>query len=453
MPYAAYLVRLPRQRGGTKMQSIVVEILLIVLMVLANGLFAMSEMAVVSARKARLQQRAEHGDAGARAALELIESPNRFLSTVQIGITLVGILAGAFGGATIAQEVADWLSGVPLIGPYGEILGVAAVVLGITYLSLVLGELAPKRLALNDAEGIASRVARPMQTLALLMTPVVRILTGSTDVALRLIGSKTLADTPVTEEEIEILIEQGIQAGVFEQYEHDIVERVLDLDTRRAKTVMTPRTKIVWLDIEAQPEESWQKMVDSGHSYFPVCQGSVDKVLGIISVKTVWASMLTSKDIDIRASLQPAAYVPETVPLLRLLKQIKETGQHLVIVLGEHGDVEGLITLRDVTEAIVGHLPSLGDKDEEVQVTQREDGTWLIDGRFSLDEFKRLFDIEEKLPNEDRDGYQTLGGFIMSQLGRIPAVTDHFTWQKLRFEVVDMDEHRVDKVLVSHVIE
>lgn len=431
------------------MQSTAIEILIIVLMVLANGLFAMSEIAIVSSRKARLQQRAEHGDEGARAALELLESPNRFLSTVQIGITLVGILAGAFGGATIAQEVADWLSRVPLIGQYGEALGVTIVVLGVTYLSLVLGELAPKRLALNDAERIASLVARPMQILALLTTPLVRFLTGSTDIVLRLVGAKPSTAPPVTEEEIGILIGQGIEAGVFEQAEHDIVERVLDLDTRRAKTVMTPRTDIVWLDIEDQPDANWRKMTDSSHSTFPVCQGSVDRVLGVVSVKTIWMSMLKNITIDLRASLQPAAYVPENVSILRLLKQIRETKQHLVIVLGEHGDVEGLITLKDVIEAIVGHLPSLEDNDEQPQVTQREDGTWLIDGRFSLDELKRLFDIEERLPDEDRGGYQTLGGFIMSQLGRVPVVTDHFIWHGLRFEVVDMDEHRVDKVLVA----
>lgn len=435
------------------MPSTVIEIALIVLMVLANGLFAMSEIAVVSSRKARLQQRAEHGDAGAGAALELLESPNRFLSTVQIGITLVGILAGAFGGATIAQKVADWLSEVPVIGQYGEALGVVVVVLSITYLSLVLGELVPKRLALNDAERIAGLVARPMQTLALLTTPIVRILTASTDVVLRLIGAKPSAEPPISEEEIEILIEQGIQAGIFEQAEHDIVERVLDLDTRRSKAVMTPRTEIVWLDIEDPPDENWRKMADSDHSTFLVCQGSVDRVLGIVSVKTVWTSMLKSKDVDLRALLQPAAYVPENVPVLQLLKQIKETRQHLVIVLGEHGDVEGLITLKDIIEAIVGYLPSLEDKDGEAQVTQRDDGTWLIDGRLLMDDFKELFDIKGELPDEDRGSYQTLGGFIMSQLGRIPAATDHFTWQGLRFEVMDMDEHRVDKVLVARTIE
>lgn len=435
------------------MHSTVIEIVLIILMVLANGVFAMSEIAVVSSRKARLQQRADDGDMGARAALELAESPNRFLSTVQIGITLVGILAGAFGGATVAQSLADWLSEIPLIGQYGEALGVTIVVLGVTYLSLVLGELAPKRLALNDAERIASLVARPMQTLAMLTTPLVRILTGSTDIIMRLVGAKPSTEPPITEEEIEILIKQGIEAGVFEQAEHDIVGRVFDLDTRRAKTVMTPRTEVVWLDVDDQPDENWQKMSGSGHSYFPVCEGSVDRVLGIVSVKAVWASMLKSKDIDLRAQLQPAAYVPDSVPLLRLLKQIKETRQHLVIVLGEHGDVEGLITLKDITEAILGYLPSLEDEDEEAQVTQRKDGTWLIDGRFLMDDFKDLFDIKEELIDEDLGGYQTLGGFIMSQLGRIPDVSDNFTWQGLRFEVMDMDGHRVDKVLVSRVID
>nr|MBN1228365.1 HlyC/CorC family transporter [Anaerolineae bacterium] len=435
------------------MSKVALEIVLIVLMVLANGVFAMSEMAVVSARSARLQRLAEAGNAGARAALELIESPNRFLSTVQIGITLIGILAGAFGGATIAQELAISLSEVPLIGPYSEAIGVAIVVLGTTYLSLVIGELAPKRLALNNAEGIASRIARPMQVLAKLAAPAVRLLTISTEAVVRLVGAKPSPEPPITEEEINILMEQGARTGVFEPVEHDIVERVLDLDQRRVGSVMTPYIEIDWLDIDAPQETNWHKLASSGRSYFPVCKGSLDRPVGVVSVKSIWTAMFKGQDTDLQSLMQPALYVPENAFVLSLLQTLRESGQYMVLVLGEHGGIEGLVTLKDIMEAIVGGFPSPEDRSAESEMVQRPDGSWLVDGLLALDEFEMKFDLEDKLRSECKGEYLTVGGFVMACLGRIPSETDGFERQGYRFEVVDMDEHRVDKVLVTPVQE
>ncbi len=420
-------------------------------MVLANGVFAMSEMAVVSARQARLQYLAERGDSRARAALGLIESPNRFLSTVQIGITLASILAGAFGGATIAEELAGSLSGVPFIGQYGEVLGVAIVVLVTTYLSLVLGELVPKRLALNNAEGIASLIARPMQLLSLLATPAVRILASSTDAVLGVMGARTSREPPVSEEEIGILIEQGIQRGAFEQIELEMVERVFDLDQRRVMSVMTPRTEMQWLDIADTIDSSWRKMIDSGHSCFPVCEGDPDHTLGIVSVKAVWTSMIKGEPPDFRSLVRPVLYVPENVSVLRLLRMFKEAGQQLALVVGEYGGVEGLVTMKDVMGIIVGSLPPSAGLTQGALVVQRPDGSWLVDGLLSLDELQELFALEDDEFSEHRSHYQTLGGFVMAQLGRIPTEADSFEWQDYRFEVVDMDGHRVDKVLMTRL--
>lgn len=431
------------------MPSAVAQIIVILLLILVNGLFAMSEIAVVSARKARLKQRAEAGDHRAKAALELAETPNRFLSTIQIGITLVGILAGAFGGATLAKDLGACLSRIPALKPYGEAIGLAVVVLATTYFSLVIGELVPKRLALNSPERIAALVAAPMRALSLVAYPAVRLLGLSTELVLRILGIRPSAEPPVTEEEIKVLLEQGTEAGVFQEVEQDMVESVLLLDERRAASLMTPRPEIAWLDIDDPPEEIRRKLITSPYSRFPVCQGSLDNVLGEVEARDLLARSLCGEPFDLRAMLQKPLYVPETMPALKVLEAFKKSGTQMALVIDEYGSIQGLVTLKDILEAIVGDIPS-AEELAEPQAVRREDGSWLLDGMLPIEEFKELLRIEE-LPGEEQGLYQTIAGFVITQLGRIPMAADHFEWGGLRFEVMDMDGNRVDKVLVTPI--
>ena len=425
------------------MSAVALDILFILLLILANGMFAMSEIAIVSARKARLQQWADEGDTKARAALELANAPNHFLSTAQIGITLVGILAGAFGGATIAEIIAAQLSLIPMLAPSSEAIGLGIVVLGIAYLSLIIGELVPKRLALNNPERIVSAVAAPMRVLSTITFPAVRLLSASTDVVLRLLGVRPSTESPVTEEEIKILINQGTQAGVFEESEQDMVEGVFRLGGRRVGALMAPRTEIVWLDLDDTPEEIRIKITSSPHSHFLVVQGGPDNVLGMVQTKDLLDRILVGQPLNVKAALRQPLFVPESMPALRVLELFKKSEVHLAMVIDEHGGLQGLVTPHDILEAIVGELSMA----TEPEILQREDGSWLIDGMLPVDEFKEMFHIG-KLPDEERGVYQTMGGFVLMHLGRIPSAGDHFEWSGLRFEVVDMDGRRVDKVLV-----
>ena len=431
------------------MSGLTLEMLFVFLLILANGLFAMAEIAILSSRKVRLQQRANEGDLRARAALELAETPNRFLSTVQIGITLIGILAGAYGGATIAHELAAQLERISFLAPYSHAISLGVVVLGITYLSLILGELVPKRLALNSPERIACALATPMRLVAVLAFPAVRLLSLSTEVVLRLLGVQPTAEPPVTEEEIKILIEQGTQAGVFEAAEQDMVERVFRLGDRHVGVLMTPRTEIVWLDVEDSSEQIQSRITSTVHSRFLVAQGALDQVLGIVHAKDLLARSLEGQPFDLKACLRQPLFVPESMRALKVLELFKQSGTHLALVVDEYGGIEGLVTLNDILEAIVGDLPSI-DEAAEPPVVQREDGSWLLDGMLPVDEVKELFQLAQ-LPEEETGTYQTLGGMVMSHLGRIPSAADHFEWAGLRFEVIDMDGHRVDKVLVAPV--
>ncbi len=429
------------------MTEIAYEILILVLLIAANGVFAMSEMAIVSARKARLQQAADEGDGGARAALALAEAPNIFLSTVQIGITLIGILAGAFGGATLANRIAAAAGRIGWLAPYANEIGIGAMVLLITYLSLVMGELAPKRLALSRAETIAARVARPMYVLSQLTAPAVRVLSASTDLLLRAIGARPSSEPPVTEEEIKIMIAQGTAVGVFEEAEKDLVTGVFRLAERRVSTLMTPRPEIVWFDIDEPPQEIWRRMAASGHSAFPIYEGAMDNVVGIVNAKDLWARAVAGQPIDLRQALIPPLFVPESMAALRVLELLRETRRHLALVIDEFGSIQGLVTLFDILEAIVGEIPSAAPWDEP-EIVQREDGSWLLDGALPVDEMRELFDLD-RLPEQERGAYETVGGFVMMMLGRIPTAGDRFEWGGLCFEVVDMDRLRVDKVLVT----
>jgi len=428
------------------MSPVFFQILFLLLLIVANGVFAMSEIAIVSARKVRLQQWANEGNARARAALELANAPNHLLSTVQVGITLVGIFAGAFGGATLAEPLAGLLRQVPFLAPYSQALSLGIVVLSITYLSLIVGELVPKRLALNSPERIAATVAAPMRALSAIAAPVVYLLSASTEAVLRMMGIKPSAEPQITEEEIKVLIEQGTEAGTFEVAEQDMVQRVFRLGDRRVNGLMTPRLEITWLDLEESPEENRHRMATSAHSRFPVCQGSLDNVVGIVQVKDLLARSLAGEPIELTASLQTPLFVPESMLALKVLELFKQSGTHTALVVDEYGVVQGLVTLNDILEAIVGDIPSIDDL-AEPQVVQREDGSWLLDGMLPVEEFLQLFEIEE-LPEEESGNYQTLGGFMISHLERIPSPADYFEWHGLRFEVMDMDGNRVDKVLV-----
>ena len=430
------------------MSSIGIEILIIVCLILANGIFALSEMAIISARKTRLQQKADEGNKGAKAALALAEEPTRFLSTVQIGITLIGILSGALGGATIAEQIAVAVSKVAWLAPYGEAIGVSVVVVFITFFSLIVGELVPKRIALNNAENIASKVAAPMSGIARIATPVVSLLSVSTETTLRLLGVKPSSEPVVTEDEVKLMISEGAQAGVFEETEHEIVERVFRLGDRRASSLMTYRTEIIFLDVEDPLAANLDKIVQSGHSRFPVCKGSPDEILGIVQVKDLFAQQRAGQVVDLRSAIQPAEFVPEAMSALELLEHLRENKKHLALIVDEFGGVTGLVTINDVMEAIVGDIPTLEDQSREPDIVIREDGSYLLDGMLSTEELKDLLELDE-LPEEEEAGYETLGGMIMAEIGRIPNTGDRIILGDWRFEVVDMDGYRVDKILVS----
>jgi putative hemolysin len=431
------------------MSAIVIEILSVLLLIVANGIFAGSEIAVVSARKVRLERMANQGNAKAKTALKLAKFPNDFLSTVQIGITLIGILSGAVGGATIAQRLKPFLETIPWLAPYSEGISLGIVVTLITYLSLVIGELMPKRMALSNPEQVACSVAKPMRLLSRITAPLVRLLSVSTDGLLKLFGISASEELPLTEEEIKVLIEQATESGTFEESEQEMVERVFRLGDRPIKAIMTPKLEIVWLDFDAPLEETERQVMESNHSRFPVSRGSLDNCLGILRGNNFLSARLRGQEIDLATMLQPSLYVPESTTALKILEQFKRTGVQIALVTDEYGSIEGLVTLNDLMQAIVGDIPS-SEHWEEPMVIQRDDGSWLLDGLLSTDEVKDLLD-KELLPGEETGYYHTLGGFVVTFLGHIPRSGDHFEWEGMRFEVMDMDGTRVDKVLVSPV--
>jgi putative hemolysin len=429
------------------MSDIWIEIFVVILLILLNGVFAMAEIAVVTARKARLQQLANEGSAKAKAALKIATAPDTFLSTVQIGITLIGILAGAYGGATIATQLSLFLAEIPLLAPYREGLSLACVVVAITYLSLIIGELVPKRIGLNNPEKVAMAVAKPMRALSRLALPLVHFLSASTRAVFSLMGIKPSEEPSVTEEEVRIMIDQGARSGVFEEMEQDMIESVFRLADRKVNAIMTTRPDMVSLDLDDPPEANWAKMKESGHSSFPVYRATADNILGIASIKTLWAKLAAGEPADLKQSLSQPLFVPENMPAFKLLKRLKKSGKHVALVIDEYGTVQGLATPHDIFKSIVGELAP-GEPADQSAAAQREDGSWLLDGMMPIDEFKDLFHISH-VPHEEENTFNTLGGFVMMRLGRIPAVADHFEWGGLRFEVMDMDERRVDKVLVA----
>jgi putative hemolysin len=429
------------------MSLLVVELLFVVLLVLANGVFAMSEIAVVSSRKVRLAERAAAGDRGAVVALELAESPTRLLSTVQIGITFIGILAGAVGGAGLADFLTVALERVPVLAPYAETIGVGLVVAGIGYLSLVFGELAPKRAALASPERIASVVARPMRALSRLASPFVRVLGLSTDLVLRATGLHDVKEAPVTEQEVRVLLAQATEAGVFEDAEQDMVENVFRLGDLLAQDLMTHRSDVEWLDADAPTERLAEQLRATGHSRLPLCRGSFDEVVGVVHARDLLKQLIAGEPLDLAAVARPPLYIPEQASAFRALEMLKSARRHTAFVVDEYGVPQGLVTYRDLLEAVVGETPATGERDESAPV-QREDGTWLLDGATNIYDLSELFGLTG-LPGYAAGAYRTLGGFVVHRLGRIPAPTDKVEWRGFTFEVVDMDGRRVDKVLVT----
>jgi putative hemolysin len=429
------------------MTRIALEAGIIFLLLLANGVFAMAEIAIVAARKNRLRQSAAAGSTRARVALELAESPNRFLATVQIGITLIGILAGAFGGATIAEELGRIYARAPVLTDYAQVLGVATVVIAVTFVSLIVGELVPKRIGLLNPEAIAAAVAKPMRALSQVTAPIVTLLSGTTDALVRLVGIRLKQEPPVSEDDVRTMVEQGLHAGVFHKIERQVVEGAFRLDQLQVREMMTPRTRLVWLNLTDPDEINWRKIVASGHSSFPAYEGTRDNVLGLVSIKALWANLAMAGKAELRHLVTDPLIVPGVMSATKLLETFKKTGKRAALVADEFGGIQGLVSLTDVLEAIIGEVPS-GDKPRRQLIQKRDDGSWLIDGLVDIDHLKSQLQIRH-LPGEENDEYQTLAGFILSRLGRIPEEGEKFEAEGLRFEVIDMDKHRIDKVLVT----
>jgi putative hemolysin len=422
------------------------QILIIFLLILANGVFAMAEAAVISARKARLQERANQGDKSAASALDLANAPSRFLSTTQFGITLISILAGAFGGATLTDDLATWLARYPVPEGWRHGIALAVVVGGITYVSLVIGELVPKRLALNSPEGIAARVAGPMRRLSAIAAPVVTVLGASTDAVVRILGVRRSDEPPVTEEEVKILIGQGAAAGVFLPSEQDLVQGVFRLGDRRVNELMVPRVRVAWLDLDDPLEENLRKMAAAAHSRFPVADGALDRLAGVVSVRAVWARQMAGEPVDLRALAWMPPLVPEELPAVRALENFRTSGREMAVVLSEYGGVQGILTLTDVLGSVVGEIRDLPGA-AAARAARREDGAWLLDGLLPAAEVKEILGLRT-LPNESDTDYESLGGFVMDRLQRLPSVGDSFAWHDYRWEVAALDGKRVAKVIV-----
>ena len=420
------------------------EIIVIIFLTMLNGLLAMSELAIVSSRKSRLEQMIKDGDKGARSALQLLGNPSRFLSTVQIGITLIGLSAGAFSGATIGHRLGLWLDSFPVISPYGDILGIGITVIVITYLSVIIGELVPKRIAFAQPERIAAFIAGPMQVLSLIFTPAVWLLHVSTEGVLRVFHMSANRETSITEDEVKSLITEGTRAGVFAPQEKEMIDGVLRLADRPVRAIMTPHSRIIWLDSQSDRDTILKILETNRFSRVLVCDGTLDKPIGVVNAKDLLPKAMTCADINLADLITPLLYVPENTSILILLNQFKKEKVHVAAVIDEYGMTKGLVTLTDVIEAVAGDLPELGE-DMTPEITQRNDGPWLIDGMLPTDELESITGVSVG------KSMKILAGFVMEQLGHIPAAGESFIYGSYRFEVVDMDGNRIDKVLIQNI--
>lgn len=427
--------------------SYATEIPLIILLIAINGLFAMAEFAIISSKNIRLRKLMEEGDSGAQAALKLTEDSTKFLSTIQIGITLIGVLTGALGGAAASGALAQYLQQFPQIAPYSSGIAMLVSVAIITYFMLIFGELVPKKIALNNTEKIAASVARPMQFFALIATPFTFIISVSTDIILKIFGLDREKNQSVTEEEIIDLIEEGTDNGAIEKSEQEMVENIFDLDDLRLGSIMIPRPDIIAINIDDSKEEIRQVITENPRSIFPVYRGNLDNLIGIIQVKDLWTHSCDLTLDSISGILKKPIFVPSSLTASELLEEFKIKKGHFALVSDEYGGIAGLVTLHDILEAIVGDI-HCDDEPEDVQAVQREDGSWLIDGNMLIEDFKEHFGITE-MPQENQGQYQTIAGFIMMELQKIPKVGDNFEWDRFRFEVTNMEVHRIDKVLVA----
>lgn len=428
------------------MNELLFEAILIGILILINGLFSMTEIAVVSSRRVRLVKAAEGGDAGAARALDLQQNPDRFLSAVQIGITLVGILSGAFGGALLSTEVAGLIATVPALEPYASSIAFGVIIVVITYFSLVVGELVPKNIALARPETIATMFSRPMHFVSRLTAPVVWLLSASTRGILKLFRLTQTSESGITEEEIRAHIAHGTELGVLEEVEQELIESVIRLDDQRITAVMTPRVKIDWIDLDDGESSIREEISEARYSRMPVCREDLDNVVGVVKAKDLLAHYIKAGELDIEAVIKQPIFVPETRTVLELLETFKEEGSTMALVIDEFGSVVGLVTLNDILEQIVGDLPAGGVLQKSVVV--RDDGTMLLDGQLSVIELIELLELGP-LPEDERDAYQTLAGFVLARLEKVPGEGDHFDWEGHKFEVMDMDGRRVDKILVT----
>lgn len=434
------------------------QIIIILALIVFNGVFSMAELAIVNARKSRLEESADKGNKGAALAIELADNPNQMFSTIQIGITLIGIVTGLYGGATLSEPMAKFLKHTfPSLAGYADSLSPFIIVAIITYLSLVIGELVPKRLAYNNPEGIASVISRPMHFFSIIARPVVAILSLSTDAVLKLMGITKKEETPVTEAEIKKMLTQGAEMGAFEKEEPELVDNVFRLADLNAADVMTPRTQLKWIDLNSSENEIRDIISTSNHYRLPVGIDSLDDLQGLITVSDVFARQLQTHNtiplVDIiKSCTKEPLMVPESITLMKLLEQFRTEGVHETIVLDEYGGFSGLVTLHDIMEEIIGIMPAGEDEkqEEKNRIIKRSENTWLVDGLLSIDEFKEYFSIEDMLPGEEEDLYKTVGGFATYSFGRIPKETDLFNWEQYTFEVVDMDNVRIDKLLITY---
>lgn len=426
------------------------EILVLIALILLNGAFAMSEIALVTAKRSRLTRLAEDGDASSVIALRLGEEPTRFLSTIQIGITAIGILNGIVGEAVLAAPFAVWLQTLGIAQETSEIGATVLVVVVITYISIVIGELVPKRIGQFNAEGIARMVARPISALSIASRPFVILLSFSTDNLLRIMGLRDLGGSNVTEEDIHAMLAESSEAGIIEQEEHKMVRNVFRLDDRQISSLMIPRGDIIYLDVSEPIERNLTLVAESYHSRYPVCRNGFDELLGIITAKQLFNQLQKSGKADITEQLQPCVFVPESLTGMELLEQFRVSGTQMVFVIDEYGEIQGLVTLQDVLEAVTGEFTPRNA--EDAWAVQREDGSWLLDGLIPIPELKDRLDLKET-PEEDKGRYHTLSGMMMWLLGRLPRAGDWAEWENWRFEVVDLDGKRIDKVLAQRLLD
>lgn len=431
----------------TILPMIYTEVFIVFVLIMINAYFALSEIAIVSSSKPLLKQLARQGSGRAQAALDLAENPGRFLSTIQLGITLVGIMAGAYGGATIAEKIAPHFEGLPVIGAHGESVAVGVIVSIITFFS-VIAEIIPKKLALIHSEAIAVRVAGSMKALMFLMYPLVRVLECSADASMKIMGIREKEDS-VSEEEFRAILSDQADSGAIEKSEHEMLQRVIRLDDRDVKSIMTHRTEVVFIDVNDDLLTIRKKIHETGHSRYPVVDGGADNLKGIVQAKSLLDSALGDEGIDISKHLQEVMILPEGASCLQALESFKKHHINLIVIVDEYGSTQGIVTSSDILEAIVGILPSNYDKDDQLKIVQRADGSWLVDGRTPIEEIHLSVGIEEISADED---YDTIAGFLLERLRKAPKVGARFESFGHRFEIVDMDGHRIDKVMITKIL-